>query len=54
MVLEWSNELVPSWQVAGDVHLNELSEPGHILDFLFLELEVREEASTVESTLKAH
>ena len=54
MVLEWSNELVPSWQVAGDVHLNELSEPGHVLDFLFLELEVGEEASAVEATLEAH
>ena len=54
MVLEWSNKLVPSWQVAGDVHLNEFSKPGHVLDFLLLELEVREEASTVEAALKAH
>jgi len=52
MVLEGRDVLVPAGQIAAHLHLNQLSQPGHILDLLLLQLQVSEEASNVESAFE--
>ena len=49
---ERHNDLVPARLVSLCAHLDELSQPEHVLDLLLLELEVRIEASVVELFLK--
>jgi len=53
VVHEGAHVLAPSRKVARNLHLNQLSQPSHVLDFLLLEFQVRVEASNVESPLKA-
>jgi hypothetical protein len=54
VVLEGCDVLAPSGQVATHLHLNEFSQPSHVLDLLLLELQVSKEATDVESTFESH
>ena len=53
VVFEWHDEFGPAGKVSADLHLNELSEPSDVLNFLLLQLEIGEEASDVETTFKS-
>lgn len=52
MVHEGAHVLGPAGQVARNLHLNKLGQPGHVLNLLLLELQVSIEASNVERSLK--
>ena len=52
MVAEGADEFVPAGLISGKLNLDELSKPSEVLDFLFFQLEVGEEASNVETAFK--
>jgi len=54
VVAEGANELVPAGLVSGKLDLNELSKPSKVLDFLFFQLEVGEEATNMEAAFKTN
>ena len=54
MVAEGADEFVPARLVSGKLNLDEFSKPSEVLDFLFFQLEVGEEASNVETAFKTN
>ena len=53
MVLEGRDVLVPARQIAAHLHLNQLSQPSHVLDLLLLQFQECEEATNVDTTFKS-
>jgi len=54
VIQEWDNDLVPAWKAAIGLHGDQVSQPGDVLDLLFLELEVGVEGTVVELLLEGH